>query len=253
MGKGGSNRGGRGRDSDRDDRDSRDSSRDSKDKGPKDRPPKKTSEYPSPVSFLDAWTNFFTPAAIMLVTSLGLIIEKLPALHSLPFGGCLMQCVSAWKCITENQWVRNVARFGYKIPLKITPRQKRIPENPPASGEAFDVLVAETKGLLEKGAIVEVAEVPGQFVSAFFAVPKPRSEKWRPIINLKYFNAHIRHYKFRMETFKMVREWLQPDFYLIGLDLKDMFLSVGMNKRSQKFYHFKFQGSFTTGRVCHLA
>ena len=40
----------------------------------------------------------------------------------------------------------------------------------------------------------------------------------------------------------MVREWLQPNHYLIGLDLKDQFLSVGMNKKFRKFLRFQWQG-----------
>ena len=39
------------------------------------------------------------------------------------------------------------------------------------------------------------------FVSSYFAVPKPYSNKWRPVLNLGKFNENIRHYKFKMETF----------------------------------------------------
>ena len=56
--------------------------------------------------------------------------------------------------------------------------------------------------------------------------------------NLKRFNLNIRHFKFRMECFRQVREWLQPGAFLIGIDLKDQFLSVPMNKKNRKFLKF---------------
>ena len=120
----------------------------------------------------------------MLVTSIGLIVSHIIPLHELKIGGRLSHCVAAWKNVTENNWVRNVVRFGYKSPLKKTPFQKRIPSNPPATGDAYEVLVQEALGLLEKGAIVEVEEVENMFISSYFAVPNPRSTKWRPILNL---------------------------------------------------------------------
>ena len=43
-----------------------------------------------------------------------------------------------------------------------------------------------------------------------------------------------------METFKQVREWIQPNSYLIGLDLKDQFLSVPINAGYRKFLRFKW-------------
>ena len=103
-------------------------------------------------------------------------------------------------------------------------------------------MVSEAQGLLDKSAIREVSPTNDQFLSPYFAVPKPRSTKWRPILNLKSFNENIRHYKFCMETFKQVREWLQPGAFLIGVDLKDQFLSVRIHKKFQKYLRFTWLG-----------
>ena len=132
----------------------------------------------------------------MLVTCIGLSIAKIPLLNLLKIGGRLGHCVSAWKNITNNKWIRNVVRFGYKIPLKRTPKQFKIPINPKVKPEAYQVLVDEAEGLLEKGAVMVAEMEEGQFFSSYFAVPKPRSDKWRPIINLKVFNKNVKHYKF---------------------------------------------------------
>ena len=149
---------------------------------------RKNREYQSPQSFGEAWTNgFFSPSALMLVASIGIILESIPALSTLAIGGRLLHCVSAWKLICQNLWVINVVRFGYKIPFRSKPSQLRIPENPEVSQEAHEVLDLEAQGLLDKNAIRVVDHEPGEFLSSYFAVPKPRSSKFPPILNLKYF------------------------------------------------------------------
>ena len=91
------------------------------------KPDRPRSEYPSPKSFLEAWsTKFFTPAAILMVTALGLVVDTLPALHGMPIGGRLAFCTHAWKLLTENKWIRNIIRFGYKNPLWSKPYQKSV-------------------------------------------------------------------------------------------------------------------------------
>ena len=196
------------------------------------------SEYISPVTFSQAWLVFFSTIALGLVKDVGLDTASLHTLNTLAIGGRLMRCVKPWKLLTNNSWVTNVVRSGYKIPLKSKPHQSRPPTNPSVCDDAHQILDIEAKGLLAKGAVSIVQPVPDQYQSCYFAVPKPRSVKWRPILNLKYFNDHVRHYKFRMESFKLVREWLQPNAFLVGLDLTDQFLSVPMNKRFRKYLRF---------------
>ena len=45
-----------------------------------------------------------------------------------------------------------------------------------------------------------------------------------------------------METFKQVRDWLQPGAFLIGVDLKDQFLSVPIHKKFRKYLRFSWLG-----------
>ena len=122
----------------------------------------------------NAWSNFLTPAAIMLVSSLGIVTSFLPSLESLPLGGRIRHFVDNWRKITDNQWVLSVVEKGYQIPLRSLPNQSKIPKNPPAKGSAHEVLVKEADDLLRKHAVSIVAPVDGQYISAYFAVPKPR-------------------------------------------------------------------------------
>ena len=90
---------------------------------------------------------------------------------------------------------------GYKIPFETPPVQVLAPSNPEAKGDAFDILDSEANELLAKHSIIEVGHKSGEYVSAYFAVAKARSPgKFRPILNLKWFNENICKYKFKMET-----------------------------------------------------
>ena len=121
-----------------------------------------------------------------MITSLGFIVSSIPFLNQIPLGGRLSRCIDNWEKVTDSKWIRNVVSQGYKIPFKYPPKQKRVPTNPVASGPAHDVLVAEAADLLLKEAVVMVDPVPGQYVSSYFAVTKPRSPgKFRPILNLE--------------------------------------------------------------------
>ena len=87
-------------------------------------------------------------------------------------------------------------------------------------------------------------------MSSYFAVAKARSPgKFRPILNLKKFNKSVKKYKFRMEGIKQVRDWIQKDAYFCGMDLKDAFLHIPINKSFKKFLRFQWLGSLFEWQV----
>ena len=200
------------------------------------------SKFFSPNSFEDAQNrSFFSATAIMLITAAGFIFDRLPTLHSLNLGGRLQYCLDAWDIVTNSHWVKQVVKVGYKIPFKFIPTQLKKPTNPKTVGPAYDVLISEAADLTDKGAIKEVVPAAGEYVSSYFAVPKPRSPgKFRPILNLKRFNKSIKKYKFRMECLSQVRDWLLPGSFMVGIDLKDQFLHVPVHNGFRKFLRFSW-------------
>ena len=207
--------------------------------------------FSSPVSFIEAWdSSFFTAPALLLLTTLGFVISAIPSLNELPLGGRLRLCIQNWKKICSNSWVLDVVSFGYKMPFKFVPVQRSLPKNPEVSGPAHDILVQEAADLLVKEAIAPVDPIPGQFVSSYFAVTKPRSPgKFRPILNLKKFNKSIKKYKFRMEGLKQVRDWIQKDAWFCNMDLKDAYLHISIHEAFRKFLRFQWLGSLLEWRV----
>ena len=203
-----------------------------------------------PESLSEAWENYFSPVAIMMVTAVGLITSAIPALHQLPLGGRISKCINNWRKIIDNDWVLNVVEEGYRIPLNSLPFQRKIPSNPLVSGEAHNVLVNEALDLKLKAAVSVVSPEPSQYISSYFAVPKPhRDNQFRPILNLKNFNKFVKKYKFSMETLSAVRDWLRPNAFCIGLDIKDAFLHIKINQESKKFLRFKWLGELLQWEV----
>ena len=136
-----------------------------------------------------------------------------------------------------------MAEVGYKIPLKYISTQFVISFNPPVVSDAHKVLVDEANELKKKGAVSVVDHLDGEYISSYFAVPKPRSPgKFRPILNLKYFNKCVKKYKFKMETLASVREWTQEGSFCTGLDLKDAYPHIGMHESSKKYLRFVWLG-----------
>ena len=157
-----------------------------KGKGKGKKSDKTKGEYFSPHCLSDAWPNFFSSTAIMMVTAIGLAVDMVPRLDKLPLAGRIGTFINGWRKVCSNPWVLRVVEFGYQIPLKFIPIQSSVPVNPAVTDEAHKVLVDEANDLKRKGAVSVVDHLPKEYISSYFAVTKPRSPgKFRPILNLK--------------------------------------------------------------------
>ena len=221
-----------------------------KGKGKGKKSDKTKGEYFSPHCLSDAWPNFFSSTAIMMVTAIGLAVDMVPRLDKLPLAGRIGTFINGWRKVCSNPWVLRVVEFGYQIPLKFIPIQSSVPVNPAVTDEAHKVLVDEANDLKRKGAVSVVDHLPKEYISSYFAVTKPRSPgKFRPILNLKYFNKYVKKYKFKMETLASVREWIREGSYCTGLDLKDAFPHIRIHRFSKKYLRFAWLGELLQWEV----
>ena len=154
--------------------------------------------------------SFQLQSAVDFVSASGLDPETIVSRLSLKLGGRIAHCLDSYRTIGTRDVHLNILKSGYHPPWLRAPRQGDA-RNPKVSDKAAAVLDVEVQGLLDKGAILEVSPVPGQYVSSYFAVPKSKRvpAKWRPILNLKKFNKYTRHVYLQMEGLKQVRKWFQ--------------------------------------------
>ncbi|PIK39944.1 reverse transcriptase [Apostichopus japonicus] len=96
---------------------------------------------------------------------------------------------------------------------------------------------------MTKRAIVEATEGEGPlFRSSFFLTPK-KDGSWRPILNLKPLNkGFVRPTHFRMETLAIVVPNLTKGMWASSVDLKDAYLHIPVETRSQNFLAFSYKG-----------
>jgi len=142
----------------------------------------------------------------------------------------------------KGSWVVNILRWGYRLQFWEHPPLTRTPMRPSEGGSKHQIMSLEIQKLLQKSVIekVQVKDSPG-FYSRLFVVPKPGG-KWRPIIDLKALNYHLKIPKFAMESLQSIWACLLPQHFTISLDLQDAYLQIPIYPESRKYLRFFFNG-----------
>ena len=171
------------------------------------------------------------------------IVQKLLPLYqnNLPQAGRIKHFHFLWEKLTRDPSILEIVH-GWTIPLVETPHQKSDPAIYRFQNQEKELISKEVANMLEKGAIVPVAQIKGQFISNLFLREK-KDGGHRPIINLKKLNAFIPYLKFKMESIKNIKDLLSKGDYMVKIDLKDAYFSIPLNHESRKFVRFKWEGN----------
>ena len=154
-------------------------------------------------------------------------------------GGSLQGCLHNWEKLTADPFILQVVK-GLRIPFVETPLQEREPHPYPLNEKESLLVEEEIQTLIQKGAIAKVDHLEGQFVSPLFLVPKKDGTQ-RPVINLKKLNSFVEYNHFKMEGIHLLKDLLQPQDFMVKVDLKDAYFSVPMHKAHQKFLRFRWK------------
>ena len=73
-----------------------------------------------------------------------------------------------------------------------------------------------------------------------FVIPKKNGGVC-PVFNLKKLNQYLEAPHFKMETVKDVSLMINPNDYLVSIDLSDAFLHVGLHPESRRFLRLKWK------------
>ena len=94
--------------------------------------------------------------------------------------------------------------------------------------------------LLSKGAIEETQPDPQSFISQIFLVEK-KDGGFRPIINLKRLNHHVRTEHFKMESLHLLPSLIQQEDWTVKLDLKNAYLQVPIHLCQYHLLQYQWQ------------
>ena len=155
--------------------------------------------------------------------------------------GRLAQFITNWEKVTQDQWVLQAIR-GYQLELVQAPWQLRLMPTINCSIEQKEMISKEIRELLAKGVVVETTSSQEGFVSQIFLVTKKEGGQ-RPVINLKALNMFVKHEHFKMEELNILPNLIQPEDWMIKLDLKDASLQIPIQAEHQ---HLQFQWKLKT-------
>ena len=156
--------------------------------------------------------------------------------------GNLARYYDKWSSIISNSFILNIVEFGFKIQLNISYNQLNLPNiiSIPSKLKR-NALAGEIKSNLESG-FISIIDINGDFIaSRVFTVPK-NSGGHRLIIDLTRINNFINKVKFRMEDKQTIKSLIEPQDYLVSIDLFSAFHSIHLHPDSKKLVSFIFEG-----------
>ena len=133
----------------------------------------------------------------------------------------------------------NVIQSGYKIQLiNANVSLPHIKSNPSKANKS--AIQQEINSLLASGAISKTFKQENDIVSRIFLVKK-KNGKNRLILDLSSLNLHIVKTSFKMEDRNTIISLMDPNDFLISIDLKDAFHSVPLHPHSKRLTCFDWE------------
>ena len=168
---------------------------------------------------------------------------------SAPVGGRLRYFYDNWCLITQNPFVLNVIKHGYRIMFDSSPKLVVHPNPfelrlPPSQQEILD---RELQAFLDNDVIEKADTSTPGYYSPVFLREKPRHNledpiKYRVIIDLSILNKSVSKVHFKMESTNSIRNTLQIGDHFYSLDLTMAYNTIPMAQSSRKYLRFWWNG-----------
>lgn len=140
--------------------------------------------------------------------------------------GRLAKAYDKWKEITDDQYILEVIKQGYKLPFKESPPEVYIKNNSSAR-DNMPFVQEEVKNLVQKGIVSEVTEIPkvvNPLTVAFNKNGKPRL-----VLDCRHINEYLHSFKFKYEDIKVAEDMFKKGSFLFTYDLKSAYHSIDIN------------------------
>ena len=144
-----------------------------------------------------------------------------------------------WGQLTADSSVLDIVK-GYKLRFKACPHQFYRPVTNPKSSKEFQAIKQEVNSLLSKGAIKQIPKSQAKFVSCLITVPN-KSGGLRPVINFKPLKQFQHLQTFKMEGLSDLNVILEPNGFMIMIDLSDAYMTLPIEEESKNYLCFQFQ------------
>ena len=152
-------------------------------------------------------------------------------------------CLSEWNRIGAPPEILGWLSNGVQLPFSERPEPFQLP-NYKLSFTHGGFVEEELSRLIQSGAVVQCdPKCPILCISPIHCVPK-KGGKLRLIIDLRQINRHLTVPKFCYEDIQVVSLLIQPNDFMVTLDLKNGFHHIPINKadQDQECLGFSFRG-----------
>ena len=144
------------------------------------------------------------------------------------------------KEITDDLYILEVFREGYKLPLMASPpdiclkNNRSARENMPFAQQEVESLIKEKKGVVSQ--VVEVPKVVNPLTVAYNKSGKPHL-----VLDYRHINQYLHVFKFKYEDIKIAEAMFEKGSFLFTFDLKSAYHSISINDRSRSWLGFSLQ------------
>jgi hypothetical protein len=138
-------------------------------------------------------------------------------------------------------WIDN----GYMPSWEIAAPAPIESPNTPSAFEHKKFVSGAIKEMVEAGALTRLPR--GQrptVVSPIGVVPKPHSDKFRLVINMRYVNKHLANMVFKLEGLAVLADIAEKGDHSVSYDLKSGYYHVGLHPVTQRFVGIKWEGVY---------
>ena len=155
--------------------------------------------------------------------------------------GSLRRNLSWWQANISNEYIIDVIKHGYRLPLLQVPKEEFLKNNQSARKEPGFV-TAEIQKLLDTG-IVKHLSKPPRVVNAL-TVAKNASNKLRLVLDLRTVNPLLDVPKYKFEDISIASEYFKQGQYMCVFDLKSGYHHVDIYESDQDYFGFSWNDNF---------
>jgi hypothetical protein len=142
------------------------------------------------------------------------------------------------------RWIREGVRIPWLDSQKPLPFNKTSQWEKHASPAELACAREEINRFVLMGAVKEISRAEALYLSPIFVVPKPRSTRYRLILDFRWMNTFTKKRKFKAEPLGHLESLLEKDDQMISWDMEDGFHLLGIHVDYQKYFQFQFEGRF---------
>ena len=143
------------------------------------------------------------------------------------------------KKITDDLYILEVIRQGYRLPLKESPPSVLLKDNKSAR-ENKTFVQEDVESLIKNSVVSQVQEIPK--VVNPLTVAYNKNGKPRLVLDCRHINQYMHIFKFKYEDIKVAEDIFENGSFPFTFDLKSAYHSIGIEILARILYSNRWEG-----------